>query len=166
MSIKITDYINVKEQVLRLDCNKPTTIGFLPRNFENTNLKEELVHESSVATLRILWREVGIEESKIEKEGDKFPYVSEKYANWIGPIIFVSATTLSQNPTIVSIGIGVIANYLTDWFRGFHGTRSIKLDVVVEKTEGKEYKRIQYEGDVSGLVEIDKIVKRVFHDEQ
>lgn len=161
MSIEVSEYVNVKERALKLECNVPAELAILPRNFESAEAKHELIHEDSAPTVRILLREAGLVETKIEKEGDKFPYAQEKAFQWIGPIIFVSPLLLSQNPYALSVAIGVISNYLTDWFKGVPGRKKVKLSIVVEQSTEHISKRIDYEGEIEGLKELLLIVQEV-----
>lgn len=161
MSIQVSEYVNVKDQALKLGCNSPTGLALLPRNFETAKSKDELVHESAVPDIRIIWRQAGISETKIEKESDKFPYAQENAFEWVGPIIFVSTMLLSQNPHAISIALNIISNFLTDWFKGIPGIKKVKLDVVIEKDENKKSIRIHYDGDPDGLAELDKVIREV-----
>ena len=72
----------------------------------------------------------------------------------------ISALFLSQNPNAISVAIGVISNYLTDWFKGTVGDKRVRLDIVVE-IEGSKYKRVHYDGNVEGLRELPKILREV-----
>ena len=63
-----------------------------------------------------------------------------------------------QNPEAVSLALGVISNYLAGWYGVIGGEQKVKLDIVVEQTEGGGYKRIEYEADVDGLKELPPIV--------
>ena len=161
MTIQISEYVNVKKRAEELNCNIPTGIALLPRNFETAESKDELIHESSVPTIRVLWRKEKISETKIEKEEDKFPNAQENAFEWIGPIIFVSASILSQNPYVLTVGLGVVSNYLTEWFKGIPGDKKVRLDIVIEQAEGKVYKRISYKGEPEGLHELPKIISEV-----
>lgn len=162
MTIQMSEYIDVKERALELGCSAPTKLAILPRNFETAKSKDELVHESSAPTVRVLWRQAGISETRIEKEGDKFPYVKEMaFQEWLGPVIFVSTSLLSQNPHVIEVALGVISNYLTHWFRGIAGDKVARLDIVVEETKKKRYRRIRYEGNAEGLQTLPRIVREV-----
>ena len=162
MPVDISDYIDVKQRALELGCNVPTELAILPRNFDVAKSKDELVHQNPVPTIRVLWRRAGISETRIEKEGDRFPYVKEKeFGGWLGPVIFVGSSLLKQSPEAVSLALGVISNYLAGWYSVIGGEQKVKLDIVVEQTEGGGYKRIEYEGDVEGLKELPPIVRRV-----
>ena len=165
MTIQQFDFVNVEDTAKALGCNIPTGIAVLPRNFETAESKSELLHESNTPTIRVLFRNNGISETPLECEGEKFLQISEKaFEAWIAPTIFVSCALFSQNPHIVSVALGVISNYLTDWFRGIPGKRNANLDIVVE-TKKKSYKRIHYEGPVSGLEELTQVVHEVFSNE-
>lgn len=74
MPITIKDHINVNERALELGCNIPNGISILPRNFCTAKLRSELVYESSVSDIRTLFREAGIIETRLEKQGDKYSY--------------------------------------------------------------------------------------------
>jgi hypothetical protein len=165
MAIEVSEYVDVKKRALELGCNIPTELALLPRNFEVVKSRDELIHEGSVPTIRVLWRQAGISETKIEKEGDRYSCVQEKaFREWIGPIIFVGISLLSQNPHAISVALGVISNYLTDWFKGIPDNRKIvRQDLVVETIEAKGmiYKRIRYEGDIEGLQQLPEIIREV-----
>lgn len=161
MGIQIYDFASVIEKAKELGCNIPTGLALLPRNFESAESKEDLLHESSTPTVRIIFRKQGIKETPLEYEGEKFPQISEKkFDEWVGPIIFASYALLSQNPHIISIALGVISNYLTDFFKGIPGEKRAKLDVVVE-TKNRKFKRVHYEGPISGLGKILEIIREV-----
>ena len=158
--IQISDYINVKERAHELDCNMPTSLALLPRNFETAKSKDELVHENTVPTIRKLWRQNNIVETRLEKEGERIPCIHEKTSEWIVPTIFITSALLSQNPHLVSLALGVISNFLADWFRGIPGGKKVKLNIVIEPRIGG-FKHIQYEGNVDGLKDLPKIIHEV-----
>jgi hypothetical protein len=163
--IEVQDYIDVKRRAQDLNCNIPNLIAILPRNFENAKTKEELVHEDSTATIRVLWKKEGIVETPIEEEGESIPFIVEKAFEWIGPLLLFTSTLITQNPQLTDISLGVVSNYLTDWFKGVRTSEKItKLDVVVEKRNGS-YKKIHYEGSPEGLKELPQIIRSI-HDEQ
>jgi tagatose-1,6-bisphosphate aldolase non-catalytic subunit AgaZ/GatZ len=158
MPITISEYIDVKAQALKLGCNVPAELALLPINFDTADSKDELVHEDAVLTVRKLWRQAGITETKLEKEGEKFSYEQRKSFEWVPPIIFVSASVLSQNPDLVSIALNVISTYLTDYFKGIVGDKTVKFDIIVEQNKSK---RIHYEGSLEGLDELTQVIKEI-----
>lgn len=162
MDIQQEDFVDVAEKALALGCQVPTGLALLPRNFESAISREELLHESEAPTVRILWRRAGLVETPIEPEGERFPQISEEsFEEWVGPTIFVSGALMSQNPAVFSLALGVIANYLTDWFKGIPmGRGEARLDVVVEAGKTR-YRRLHYEGPVEGLQELAAIAREV-----
>lgn len=106
--------------------------------------KNELLHERTTPTIRTLWKQNGIAETKIE-DGEKILYIQENAFDWIAPTIFISTGLLSLNPHIISVALGVISNYPTDWFRGIPESKKVKIYIVVETMSGV-YKRVRYEG--------------------
>lgn len=163
--IKVENYVNVKEKAQKLNLNIPLQIALLPKNFKTAKDKKELIHASTTPTVRKLWIQNNIQETPIEKSGEKIPCSAEKAFEWIGPTIFVSSLLLSQNPHLVNIALNVISNYLTDWFRGIaYNERKVKLSIVVETRSG-DYKEVKYEGPLDGLGKLPKIIKEI-HDEK
>ncbi|MDK2907297.1 MAG: hypothetical protein PWQ66_1258 [Petrotoga sp.] len=159
--LKVSDYIDVKKKAEELGCNIPTSIALLPRNYELAVTKEDLIHESTTSTVRILWRQNNVIETPLEQSGEKFPCIFEHAFEWIGPTIFISAMLLSQNPHLVTITLNVISNHLTEWFRGIpRDSRKSKLCIVTETKSG-HYKKIEYEGPPDGLKDLPEIIREV-----
>ncbi len=161
MTVQVSEYIDVKERCLELGKNVPTGLAILPINFDIVSSKDELVHEDSVSTIRKLWRKAGIDETKIEKDGDKIPYEQRKSFELALPTVFISFSLLSQNPGLVSIALNIISNYATDFFKGVAGERKVKLDIVVEQSKTKKCKQIHYEGDIEGLNQLHQLIKEL-----
>jgi hypothetical protein len=163
MNVTVSGYPDVRERALQLGCNSPTGIAIIPKNFTTAATKQALVHQQSTPIIRALWQQAGIVETRIEKSGDIFPTVQEKTLEWIGPIIFFSAAIISQNQDLISISLGILSNYLTDLFKGMQRNKGIILDIVVEKTKGKQYKHIHFEGSLSELqqAKLDELVSGI-----
>ncbi|MGC8691295.1 hypothetical protein [Caldisericum sp.] len=160
--VQIKDYIDVNKKARDLGCNRPLSLTLLPRNFETATSKGELIHEGNAPTIRVLLRQNEISETKLEKEGEKFPCVQEKsFVEWIAPAIFISADLLQENSIIVSVIINIISNYLTDWLRGIPiNSRKVRLSIVLETKNGN-FKKVEYEGPQDGLKELPEVIKRV-----
>lgn len=166
MEITTSNFIDVPDKARALGCNPPSGLALLPRNFQDAETKADLLHESSVASVRILFRQNNILETPLELEDDRFSQISEKgFTEWIAPTIFVSFALLNQNPHILSLALGVMSNYLTDFFKGMPRIGRVKLNIVVE-TEDKTYKRIHYEGPVSGLEKLPDIAREASTNER
>lgn len=160
--IELKDFVDVNRKAEDLGCNLPTSIAVLPRNFEDAKSKDELVHEDTTSTIRSLWRQNGINETPLEKEAEHIPEIIEESFQWIGPIILFTSAVITQNPSLVDISLSVIANYLTDFFKGIaKGEEKASLDIVVQKKNGS-CKKIHYEGTPKGLKDLPEIVRRVY----
>lgn len=164
MTISIHEYIEVPPKLASLGCREPLSVTLLPRNFATAQTFGELVHESNCATVRTLLRSAGIEEKRIEHEGAKIPYVQENDFTWVGPILFFAAAEVSRNPEIISVALGVIANYLTDFFRGIPGGRRVTFDVVIEQTRSKKTVRVHYDGSPEGFKELPEAIVEICRD--
>ncbi len=146
--------------------NEPMGLALLPRNFLDANGAHDLLHESSVQTIRSLFRQNRIAEARIEKPGQKIPTIQENDAALILPALFVTNLILTGNPHFLSIALNVISSYATDFFKGMAGAKKVKFDVIVQNANGKGSKKIHYEGDAEGLKEITEIAGKVFRDEK
>lgn len=161
MSVQLHDYISVADKADELGCNIPTGLALLPRNFRDAKTKKDLIHESSTSTVRVLLRQANIPETRLENEEERFPEAVEEAFEWIGPIIFVGYSILTQNPHVLAIALGVISNYLSDWFKGIpRDRRRVRFDIVLE-TKQKTCKRIHYDGDIEGLKQLPEIIREV-----
>jgi hypothetical protein len=118
MGTVIGPFIDVRERAADLGCAVPEGFALLPRNFETATRRGELVHDASGLSVRAAWRADGVEETRLEPEGETWAAAQKDAAEWIGPIIFVGSALLSQNPDAVNVGLGVVANYATDLLRG------------------------------------------------
>lgn len=163
--IEITDFITIADRAAALGCNVPTGIALLPRNFDTAAKKDELMHENSAPTVRTLWRQAGIVETRLEAEGERFPQISEHgFVEWIGPTILVTSAWLSHNPEILAVALGVISNYLTDIFKGVPDNPKVRLDIVVQRENGA-YRKVRYKGSVDGMKELPSIIQKAVSDD-
>jgi hypothetical protein len=160
--VQIKDYVDVRKKARDLGCNRSLSLVLLPRNFEIANSKSELIHESNALTIRVLLRQNGINETKLEEKGERFPCIQEKaFGEWIAPAIFISADLLQKNPIIVSIITNIISEYLADLLKGIPiNSRKVKLSIVLETKNGN-YKKVEYEGPPDKLKDLPKIIERL-----
>jgi hypothetical protein len=161
MAIEVSEYLDVHKRVLELDCNFPTGIAILPSNFADAKTKGELYNASDASTVRALWKQAGVVESRLEKEGDRFPSLHLNAAEWYGPAIFVGAQLWNQNPAAVTIALNVISNYLTDWLKGVRGKKDASLDIVVQKTKSGKFVVVKYNGTAEGMKTLPAILREV-----
>lgn len=164
MAVEIVDAIDVRERLTDLQCVQPTQLAILPTNLERASSAGELMQQSEAATIRALFRTANITCEEVSPPGARLPYVQNNSFEWVGPTLFVGAGLLSGSQNTVSVALSVLSNYLTDFLRGIPGGGAVKLDIVVEKTRTKTYKRVVYEGDPEGLKALGKVIKDVASD--
>jgi hypothetical protein len=162
--IEVSDFVDVRARAAALGLTPPEGLAILPSNFDSAAEAGELVLASTASTVKKLWREKGIQETPVEQPGKKIPFSSEKAVDWIGPVIFISAALLSENPAAVQVALGVIANHVTDAFRGLAGWRRVKLEVVYETRDQNNFQKIHYEGDVDGLLQLPNVIRQMSDD--
>jgi hypothetical protein len=80
--------------------------------------------------------------------------------DWIAPTFFVSSMLLSENPTAVTVALGILSNYVYDAFRGLKKDPTVKINLVHNDTLTGTTKKVRYEGPVSGLNQLEKIASK------
>ena len=157
---EITEYVAVHERVRELDCDLPQGIVFLPANFQSAKSADEFMQDSAAATVRTLFRNAEIPHGDILKDGRRLPSIQNNSVDWVAPTLFLGASMLTENPDLVNVALSVVANYLTDFFKGSPSPKTIKLELVVEKEKDRSCTKISYEGSVEGLGALPEIVKQ------
>jgi len=155
----VSDYIKIVDRAFELGCTVPQGIGVLPENFETAKVRSELLVRGDSTTISTLLRNGGIESGSFLPLGERVSYIHNKSFDW-SAAIFISAALLSDNPGAISVGLGILSNYLTDFFKGMRSSQ-VKLTVVVEKKRDRTCKRIDYEGDPEGLKGLYDTIRRI-----
>jgi hypothetical protein len=162
---QVKDYVDVKKQAAKLGHTIPDGLVLLPLSFKSAQIRNDLVYAASTDTVKKLLVQARLPAVKLEQDEQEYPHEVQHALEWTGPVILFSAAAVSQNPEIVSIALGVISNYLTDWFRGVpKENRSASLTIVKETKDGY-YKSLDYSGPPEGLSRVKDILER-FDDEK
>ncbi|HQO65035.1 MAG TPA: hypothetical protein PK528_15605 [Syntrophorhabdus sp.] len=159
MTTTISEYIDVRQRIDDLGIFNPSELALLPSNFENVSNVSEFRQVSESATVRTLLRTSGIPLDEIIKKDQQTTYIQNNAFEWVAPTIFVSLAVLSQNPSYVSVALSVIANYVTDFFKGISGKNEVHMDIIVERKKSNLCKKITYKGPPDGLKELPDIIK-------
>src|SRR6266700_5657813 len=133
MEMQITEYIDVVKRAEELGFNVPTGLAILPNNFDTANSLDEIIHEGTTPTIKSLWRQSGVIETRSEKEGTKLPQSARKSAEWVSPIIFISQAMLTN--AALPLTINMISSYLYDIFKGRLGKAQVAIRFASERTE-------------------------------
>lgn len=152
----------IKEEDFKLEYeikekDKDKDVIFLPY-LEDCNFKNEkkIAYYDSTLNLMKLFKQQNISSSLGIGTINDCVFADNHSADWFGPTLFISTVLISQNPQLISILLSIIANYVYDLFKGKNKDPNVKFSVVLEKKDGT--KKIRYEGPVSGVKEIEKIV--------
>lgn len=136
IDLQFHNYISKSETVL------------LPHNWSVENEVDHIYSENTV-TISKLFKINNIPVSIYGfKEDSKI--TNNRNIEWVSPIIFLSAALISNNPEISSLAISILANYLTDLFRGNNNSPNVKISLYFENSKG-EIKEASYSGPTSGL---------------
>src|SRR6266540_1393657 len=157
MTVGIEDFVSVADRVAQLGCTVPRRIAILPENLQSATDRSKLLYGSEAATIRKLFRDANFALDELLPTGERVPAIHNKHFEW-SPFLFISAALLSHDPHAVSIALGIISNYATDFFKGMPG-KKVKLTVIVEKKKDKSCKKLSYEGNVAGLASLADIVR-------
>lgn len=161
MTTNVSDYISVSQKLVELGCQPPQRIALLPINFISASTIADFRQIVEVATVKKLFRSVNLPCDEVINKDQRPPYIQNNAFEWIAPIIFVSGSCYSQNPDCISVALGIISNYLTDFFKGRGANAAVKIDIIIEETKTTKCKKVSYEGDISGLQSLEKIVREL-----
>ena len=161
MDIRITNYTTVRSRAEGFGFLAPQDLTVLPENFDTASSPSDFLFRPEAATLRTLFRNHSLDVGGLLPNGARPSYITNKSFEWTAPTLFVAASLWSDNASAVNIALGLIANYLTDFFKGIGGSHNVKLSFVVEKTVSKTCKKLSYEGDINGLLGLAEAIKKL-----
>ncbi len=159
MDAGITNYLVVSERAESLGFETPGGLTLLPENFDTATSHEDFLFRPEAATLRTLFRNNSLEVGRLLPNGARPSYLTNKSFEWTAPTLFVAASLWSDNASAVSIALGLVINYLTDFFKGIGGSHKVKMSFVVEKNGSRTCKKLSYEGSIEGLSTLAKSIK-------
>ena len=161
MTVTIADYINVREKATALGGAVTEKIALIPINFESADSAEDLLQPSEAATVKTLFRINQIPLDDLFPTTQKPRYVQNNGFEWVAPTIFVGSSLMSANPELMSLALDVLASYITDFFKGMSGEKTVKLELIVETSKDYTCKTLRYEGSVSGISELKEEIMRI-----
>lgn len=159
MTLTVTEYDNVADRATELGCTVPAGIGILPENFLSVATRQEFLVRAEGASIRTLYRGSQVPVGDFLLAGERAAFIHNKSFDWVATL-FIAGSLISENPALVSIALNMMANYLTDLFRGNPG-QEVELNLVVEKTKSRTCKKLTYKGPPSGLSSIAETVVRL-----
>lgn len=160
MDISMEDLGDIRRRASELGFQPIGDIALLPRGFESAEGVDDLSLDSETATLRKLLAESGVNVRQPGMiEGISEVHV-EKSAAWVAPLIFIGARLLIEAPETVSILLAVVEQFAIRVTRGLHDP-TVKLTFALETEDGREYKRLSYEGPPRAIKEVDELIRGI-----
>jgi hypothetical protein len=157
MDSKISDFINLDYKLNQLNIKLTGDFCILPENIEIANSPDEFIFTETATPIKKYLRQNGVNIQVIDNENSS--YRQRKSVDFYAPLLFIGYTVFSENSAIVSVGLNVLSNYVTDFFKGTFGDKKVKMEIVVETSPKKTYKSIIYEGSVDGMKELSNVIK-------
>lgn len=146
--------IEFASTTLKDDLNR-NAFTIMPDNYQSDN--EEPHYSPNAIAIKKIAKLAGIEIETFST----IETVYEKRSNeWFGPVILITSGMYSQNPELISISCGLIANYLTTIFKGKEMPEA-SLTYLYSKDGKKEVTEISYRGPADKISEIVDAVKAV-----
>ena len=161
MAIEVSEYISVSAKLKSFGLESPQGLSILPFNLASAESVDDLRQYVESDTVRTLLNQHKIEYVEIFDEDTQPPYLEQYGSEWFGPTLLISAGLLSENPHVLAVTLGLITNYLYEWFRGSKDNKAT-LDVVLQELDSS-CKRVHYSGPVEGLADVDKVVKELMN---
>jgi hypothetical protein len=156
MDYKIAE-IDLNVALDRLHIDLPSNLCFFPENIDSAQNEDEFIFTDSVSELIKVFKQHQIEFSTL---GGKINLLrSRKNADFFAPVIFLSLSLISENPNLISLSLSVLSNYISDFFKGSIGQKKVNLEFYLETTKDKTIKKLSYNGNVEGIVELEKVIK-------
>lgn len=120
----------------------------LPRAYRPSDAAP-MYPQSTKSVVKLL-SQAGVRCSLVPATG-KTIFVEERSADWIAPTLFVTAAVMSSSPEILNVALGVIANYVTNFLQEGGRPKTVRVEVISEKTPGRSARKATYEGPAEGL---------------
>lgn len=163
MSIEVTDCeFNIKDIVQKSDLNQTTkdkltnsAIIVLPISFPNSVQRGNFASETPNILKYIRSTHPEIDVGLFENPGEEKIQILQA-ADIIFPTFFIDIAKEYTNQILIAI----ISSYLYDKLKGDpnRDKKRVKTQIIYEDSETKITKHVSYEGPVSGLKDIEKIV--------
>lgn len=143
---------NIKEVNLKNIDDGLTGVVILPVNYSED--KNHRYHSSSLSFYKYAKNRLDI-----SYLNEPEVLLEQQSGEWIGPVILITHMAYTSNPEIIAIICGVIANYITDFFKGTKRP-TVSLKIIYKETKSSKFTEIEYKGGVDGLSEIkDAMIK-------
>lgn len=132
------------------------SILLLPLNWQSA--ENGPLYSASTESVAKLFSQEGVVAETLSPLTAETNLKDERAMDWVAPTLLVSSLLVSQNSMAVSLALSVMANYVTDLFKGIRSDPNVKLTVIQTEQRGKTAREIHYEGPASGLSALTKVL--------
>ena len=157
MNYKTESYNQIVESIDKYNIDLEHEFYFVPENLNDSEQSSNFIYSETSSEIKKVFTKENLTIHYLTQ--DKPLLRSRKSADWFGPTLLLGFTALANNPHLIGISLNLVSNYLYDFFKGTLGGKTVKFEVVVECKKKKEYKKVNYEGSVEGIVELEKVIK-------
>jgi hypothetical protein len=155
-----TEVGNVAARLSELGLNPAVGICIVPSNLFVAGNRDELFVPPTAPDIKTLLRQAGVTLDKIEPEGTRILLRDDRDSTLILPILFFATAQLSNSVALVNVALGVVANYVTDYFRGKVGGGRVIFSVVHEKNSNKTATKISFDGPPEDFGKVIDVLKQ------
>lgn len=156
MDYKIEEIV-ISSRLEELGLKMPDTLAFFPENLDSAKTKDEFIFTDSMLDLNKIFRQENISIGTLGTDTEL--YRSRKNADIYLPAMFFGFSLLAENPTIISISLNILSNFIYDHFKGTIGKKIAHADFYVETDKTGKIKKLSYNGNIEGLKDVEKIIK-------
>lgn len=142
--------------------NLEQAIYFLPENLDDGVIESEFIYPEATTDLRKILKEHNVDVRYLTE--NKPLLRSRKSSTWFGPTFLITSSMLINNPELVAISINIMSSYLYDFFKGTIGDKQAKFEIIIENKNKGEFSKIKYEGPVSGIKRLEKVINSLGND--
>lgn len=138
--------------------NSHIQILLLPRNYESTD--EYYLYDNTVYTINKVLNQAGVNSKYLDDKPIQF--LEQRAIEWFLPVLYISYNVLIENKEVYEVALMAIKEYIiksSPFTRGEDNT--VKLKIIVEKSEDKTTKSIEYSGPINGLSELKDSILRL-----
>lgn len=151
------DELSLNEKLEELSLSLPSTISFFPENLETVETKDKFIFTESMVDLNKVFKQSNITLNVLG--GDTELYRSRKNADIYLPAVFLSLSLISENPSLISVSLNILSNYVYDRLKGSFGKKTAHVEFYIETKEKGKVKKISYKGEASGIKDLEKVIK-------
>ncbi len=149
--VTVDDFCNVRTQAKKYGAKVGSGLILLPDNLQTANNPSELRSSGEASTAFKLLKQSGIDINHLNPEHDTLSVIRNNSFEWYGPILFLSAAVLTEQPLILGSVLEILQNYLVSLFRGVAGSGKVSLKIIAETNSEGSCKQFEYNGPPESL---------------